>query len=76
MSDMNTRYITAATLPPVNWQISSRSGSGSGNCVEAGPIVDGSQRVAVRDSHQPDGPVIVYTNIAWTEFISSIKNGH
>ncbi|RNL80652.1 DUF397 domain-containing protein, partial [Halostreptopolyspora alba] len=33
-----------------NWRVSSYSMNGGGNCVEAGPMLDGSPRFAVRDS--------------------------
>ncbi|RNL77867.1 DUF397 domain-containing protein, partial [Halostreptopolyspora alba] len=40
-----------ATPPPnVAWRVSSYSANGSGQCVEAGPMLDGSPRFAVRDS--------------------------
>ncbi|MFC6082806.1 DUF397 domain-containing protein [Sphaerisporangium aureirubrum] len=31
--------------------------------------------VAVRDSKNPDGPVLVSTPAEWSAFMSSIKNG-
>ncbi|SPL93102.1 unnamed protein product [[Actinomadura] parvosata subsp. kistnae] len=36
------------TAPEIAWHISSYSADGGGNCVEAGPLQDGSGRVAVR----------------------------
>lgn len=62
-------------LPEVAWHISTLSSSGGGNCVEAGPLLDGSGRVAVRHSHHPDGQVIVYSPAEWSAFIDSIKAG-
>lgn len=64
---------TAQMLPDVAWHISSKSDGGSGNCVEAGPILDGSGRVAVRHSHHPDGDVLVYEGPVWISFISQVK---
>lgn len=61
-------------LASVAWRISSRSGSGGGNCVEAGPLADGTGRVAVRHSKHPDGPVIVYTRSEWEAFIAGVKD--
>lgn len=43
--------------------------------MEAGPLADGSGRVAVRHSHHPDGQVIVYTRAEWGAFIGGVKDG-
>ncbi len=43
--------------------------------VEAGPVLDGSGRVAVRHSKDPDGQVIVYTRAEWDAFIAGAKDG-
>ena len=67
--------MTSDDLPEVAWQISTRSGSGSGNCVEAGPLADGTGRVAVRHSRHPDGPVVVYTPAEWAAFVGGVKDG-
>ncbi|MEO3922884.1 DUF397 domain-containing protein [Micromonosporaceae bacterium B7E4] len=57
------------------WHISSKSNTSGNNCVEAGPLADGSGRVAVRHSHHPDGPVIVYTRDEWDAFLAGAKDG-
>lgn len=62
-------------LPAVAWHISTRSADNGGSCVEAGPLADGSGRVAVRHSKAPDGPVIVYTRAEWAAFIGGAKDG-
>ena len=62
-------------LPPVAWHISSWSSSTGGNCVEAGPLLDGSGRVAVRHSRHPDAEVIVYTRAEWDAFLAGAKSG-
>lgn len=67
--------LTAAELPGVAWHISTRSGSGSGNCVEAGTILDGSGRFAVRHSHHPDSHVLVYASVDWAAFLAIIRAG-
>lgn len=43
--------------------------------MEAGPLADGSGRVAVRHSRRPDAEVIVYTRPEWEAFIAGVKNG-
>ena len=59
---------------PVAWHVSTRSGSGGGNCVEAGPVLDGSGRVAVRDSKDRSGPILTYPGASWTNFLASLRS--
>jgi hypothetical protein len=67
---------TDEALGRVEWRISSRSESGGGSCVEAGPLIDGTGRVAVRHSHhRQNGPVIVYMRTEWDAFITGVKAG-
>lgn len=54
------------------WQKSSYSGD-TANCVEQGDCrCDG---VPIRDSKDPSGPVLVFTETAWSEFLTAIKQG-
>ena len=55
-----------------SFQKSSRS-TGGGNCVEKGVAEDGT--VALRDSKHPTGPVIEMSPLAFTEFLTSVKEG-
>lgn len=57
------------------WHISSKSDASANSCVEAGPLADGSGRIAVRHSRHPDGPVIVYTRAEWDAFLGGAKDG-
>ncbi|MFC3985232.1 DUF397 domain-containing protein [Streptosporangium jomthongense] len=66
----------AEDLARVAWHISTKSSENlGGSCVEAGPLLDGSERVAVRHSHRPDGEVIVYSRGEWEAFIGGVKDG-
>jgi hypothetical protein len=66
---------TPVDLSQVRWRISSRSGSGGGGtCVEAGPLTDGTGRVALRHSQHPNGPVIIYTRAEWDAFLAGAKD--
>lgn len=59
----------------MNWRKSTYSRA-CGNCVEVGT---GRTLVAVRDSQDPDGPVIDVSPEAWTEFTQHVKratSGH
>ncbi|WP_422773840.1 DUF397 domain-containing protein [Plantactinospora sp. WMMC1484] len=63
------------TQPSAAWHISSRSSDGGGSCVEAGPLLDGSERVALRHSKAPDAATIVYTRAEWDAFVAGVKDG-
>ncbi|WP_424531932.1 DUF397 domain-containing protein [Sphaerisporangium viridialbum] len=66
---------TPEELAGVAWHISTKSANGGGECVEAGPLADGTERVAVRHSHHPDREVILYTRGEWQAFIAGVKAG-
>jgi hypothetical protein len=53
--------------PP--WHKSSYS-SDTANCVE---VAEGMVQVAVRDSKDPDGPVLRFPGGAWREFVVGVK---
>ena len=60
----------ALDLSTAIWRRSSRS-TATSNCVEvaaAGPAV------GVRDSKDPDGPVLVLPAAAWTHFVAAIRS--
>lgn len=57
-------------LTGARWRKSSRSGS-EGACVEVADNLPGV--VAVRDSKDPDGAVLVFDRAAWRDFVRSIK---
>lgn len=51
------------------WRKSSHSGGNGGQCVEVATNLPG--MVAVRDSKDPDGPVLVFEAAAWTAFVAA-----
>jgi hypothetical protein len=54
------------------WRKSSRSGPWTDNCVEVA-FVDGA--IAVRDSKNPTGSVLVFTPSEWLAFVDGTKSG-
>ena len=56
------------------WQKSSYSGNGGGDCVEVALNLAGV--VAVRDSKDPNGPVLMFDAEAWQKFISHVRRGN
>lgn len=57
----------------LSWRKASYSGNGGGSCVEVGTGLPG--KVAVRDSKDREGPKLVVSGPAWSEFIQGIKTG-
>lgn len=54
------------------WKKSSRSGTNGGQCVEVRRY-DGVTQV--RDSKDPDGPVLAFTAAEWRAFVGGAKVG-
>ena len=48
--------------------------SATGACVEVAVLTEGSG-VAVRDSKDPNGPVLRYTEAEWRAFLHGARNG-
>ena len=53
------------------WRKSSYSGNGGANCVEVAPNLP--DVVAVRDSKDPDGPVLTISRDDWASFLTSLR---
>lgn len=75
MTDM-TRLL-AADLTGAPWKKSTRSGGGNGDCVETTPLKVSSDvlGMGVRDSKDPDGPVLRFSADAWSAFMASVERG-
>jgi hypothetical protein len=54
------------------WFTSTRSNGNGGNCVEAARLDDG---MAVRDSKDPQGPVLRFTSGGWAAFVGGLRDG-
>jgi hypothetical protein len=59
-------------LTRAEWRKSTRSGSNGGNCVEVARNLPGV--VAVRDSKNPDGPVLIVSTDEWAGFITRLRS--
>jgi hypothetical protein len=61
----------ASDLSHATWRKSSRSNDGGeGACVEVAELPD---RVAMRDSKDPAGPVLAFTHAEWHVFLGRIR---
>lgn len=69
---MEVKDVTSVDVIEKAWRKSSHSGEEGGNCVEVAAFSNG---VAVRDSKNPSGPVLVFPPDAWRSFLGSIRRG-
>ncbi|MFE3183300.1 DUF397 domain-containing protein [Streptomyces violascens] len=58
-------------LEVARWRKSTHSGGDGGNCLEVRDDVP--HIVPVRDSKNPDGPVLVFPAAAWSAFIEDVR---
>jgi Domain of unknown function (DUF397) len=66
--------MTTDTPAPI-WRKSRRSNNG-GNCVEvATNLLQHTGKVHVRDSKDPDGPVLTFTKSEWRAFVGGVHDG-
>ncbi|HEU5127581.1 MAG TPA: DUF397 domain-containing protein [Glycomyces sp.] len=75
MKSGTAQELSDKELAGIRWQKSTRNDSNSGQCVEVGPLADGSGRIAVRHSRHPEGSVIVYTRAEWDAFLAGARDG-
>ncbi|GII31049.1 DUF397 domain-containing protein [Planotetraspora mira] len=64
------RSSRSAHFSDLDWRTASRCTGG--NCVE---VATAGEIVAVRDSKDPEGPVLVYTASEWSEFAAKVRKG-
>lgn len=63
-------------LSGANWRKSSRSGGNGGNCVECCFDFHQSDDVIfVRDSKNPNGPALMFTEAEFIAFTGGVKDG-
>jgi hypothetical protein len=54
-----------------HWRKASYSGNGGGSCVEVASNLP--RLVAVRDSKDPNGPVLTIESADWRDFVAEVK---
>ncbi|MEE4492259.1 DUF397 domain-containing protein [Streptomyces sp. BE230] len=67
-------HIDDASTLPVSWWKSSRSDTGA-QCVECGIVNQAGQRVAVRDSKNPNGPALLFSYAALGGLVDALRRG-
>ena len=72
MSQQTRPGMTAATLAGVTWRKSKHSGC-LGNCVELAAV--SSDKVAMRNSREPNGPALVFSRYEMAAFLAGTKDG-
>ncbi|MEV4103109.1 DUF397 domain-containing protein [Nonomuraea sp. NPDC049649] len=65
--------MTENELATAAWRKATASGGTGGDCVEVAPLSQG--RVAIRDSKNPSGPVLVFTASEWDAFKDGVSKG-
>lgn len=70
--DLVPSHLLPAQLRAAKWR-KSRHSNPSGNCVEMASLPG--EQVAVRDSHRPDGPALLFTRAAWERFLCGVREG-
>ncbi|MEU5940729.1 DUF397 domain-containing protein [Micromonospora sp. NPDC047548] len=67
------KTVHARQLADAPWRKSTRSQTS--NCVEVAPLGTGPIAVALRDSKDPSGPVLLFNRAGWLGFVGGAKNG-
>ncbi|MEV4095997.1 DUF397 domain-containing protein [Streptosporangium saharense] len=72
-------------LSGIQWRKSSLSGNGGADCVEVGVLdapgdmvarkIEQERFVVLRDSKNPDGPKLFFTNSEWSAFRHRVRDG-
>ena len=72
MSQHLQNGVLAAALADVTWRKSKHSGA-YGNCVEAAVLECG--EVALRNSHDPSGPALIFSHDEMAAFLAGARDG-
>jgi Domain of unknown function (DUF397) len=72
MGDGSAEGMPGARVNVPSWRKSGRS-IGNGQCVEAARMSDG--RLALRDSKDKSGPVLLFSETEWRAFLGGVRDG-
>ena len=72
MADHEKPDLTATNPATLPWRKSSFSSGHGGACVEVAPVGSG---VVLRDSTDPEGPVLAFSKGEWDAFRDGVKSG-
>ncbi|WP_432001559.1 DUF397 domain-containing protein [Streptomyces sioyaensis] len=74
---MTTNNLTASELRGAVWRKSSYSGGSEGQCVEVADLTATpfAGMRAIRDSKNPDGPVLVFPEPTVAGFLADVRDG-
>jgi len=64
-------FLSDAERSGLAW-LKAQSSAGNGQCVE---IASATGKIAIRDSKDPDGPILVYTPGEFRAFLDGARNG-
>jgi uncharacterized protein DUF397 len=67
----NGMTLTEPERAALSW-VKARASTYNGQCVE---IASAPGKIAIRDSKNPTGPILVYTPAEFKAFLSSVRNG-
>ncbi|PZF94478.1 DUF397 domain-containing protein [Micromonospora deserti] len=73
MNEIRDTPSVHAQLAEAPWRTSTRSQTS--NCVEVASLRTGPAAVALRDSKDRGGPVLLFDRAGWLGFIAGAKNG-
>ncbi|HCT75376.1 MAG TPA: DUF397 domain-containing protein [Micromonosporaceae bacterium] len=72
IQDVGVHKGYAIDLTNAQWRKSTRSGAYGDNCVEVAFV---GEAIAVRDSKDTSGPILVFTQGEWDAFVGGAKDG-
>ncbi|MDM4720645.1 DUF397 domain-containing protein [Micromonospora sp. WMMA1363] len=73
MNEIRNTTSALARLAEIPWRKSTRSQTS--NCVEVAPLPTDPAAVAIRDSKDRGGPILLFDQAGWLGFLAGTKNG-
>ncbi|MEU7162216.1 DUF397 domain-containing protein [Streptomyces chrestomyceticus] len=70
---INTNLMAPDVAAADEWQKSSYSTQEGGSCVELARRTRVGDKIAVRDSKDVEGPALLFSKQAWSQFVSGLE---